>query len=735
MLRTVLLTAWVIVCAAVSAYAQPSIPPALLEQAQSGSVRVLVRVNAQPPNARGLGAAADRARTMLRMTAAQDRVRAALDDPSRAHRFSTLPWIAARVTRAELLRLAQNPDVAAITPDVRFKPALAESTSLIHAKPLWDFGFKGNGWSVAILDTGVDASHPFLGGRVVEQACFSTTDPEGHATSLCPGGAAEAHGAGSGLSCPSGVTTCEHGTHVAGIAAGFGSGGSGVAPSANLIAIQVFSRIDDAQACGGPNAPPNTPPCAESYEADLIRALEYLYTQTGPGNANRIAAVNMSLAFNQVFPSACDASFPALADAINNLRDVGIATVVAAGNNGSTQGLSPPACISSAISIGATFDTSDVVAGDSNRSSLLSLMAPGVNITSSVPGGGFETLSGTSMAAPHVAGAWALFKQMRPDAEVDAILGLLQSTAVPIHDSTPNTYRRIQLDQAAIALFGGIPPAPGAPENPRIAIDGLMATLQWDPPASGGPVTEYLVAVGTAQNASDIGVFSAGTSIAMSGALSPGSYFVRVLARNPIGQSPPSEELQFTVQPPPPPSPPLNPTIEQAGDFVTLRWDPPATGAVTEYIVGVGSTSGAADLVVFSTGTARAVSAQVLPGTYFVRVVAIGPTGQSEPSVETSFTVVPPSPPGPPSGLTFDVNGTTVALTWQAPATGTPISYIVEAVGTLGPVAIDMGSPNPAAKFMDVPPDTYHVRVRARGPGGVGEPTEEVVIVVQPEGH
>ena len=107
--------------------------------------------------------------------------------------------------------------------------------------------------------------------------------------------------------------------------------------------------------------------------------------------------------------------------------------MIASGNNGFIDGISSPACISTAISVGAT-DKSDVVAGYSNSASFLDLLAPGSAINSSVPGGGFATWNGTSMATPHVAGAWAVIKSQQLNASVDDVLNALVNTAVPILD-------------------------------------------------------------------------------------------------------------------------------------------------------------------------------------------------------------------------------------------------------------------------------------------------------------
>ena len=107
--------------------------------------------------------------------------------------------------------------------------------------------------------------------------------------------------------------------------------------------------------------------------------------------------------------------------------------------------LASPACISSAVSVGSTDDgsygtTKDLVSDFSNSSPELDLLAPGRWITSSIPGGNFLPYPGTSMAAPHVAGAWAILKSKAPDASVEQVLSVLKQTGVPITDSRKQCY-------------------------------------------------------------------------------------------------------------------------------------------------------------------------------------------------------------------------------------------------------------------------------------------------------
>jgi hypothetical protein len=141
------------------------------------------------------------------------------------------------------------------------------------------------------------------------------------ATSLCPGGGSQAFGPGAAAPCS--LSNCDHGTHVAGIAAGNG----GVAPGASIIAVQVFSRIASCSAFSLPS------PCALSYVSDQLRAFDWLASTafTPP-----LAIVNLSLGvgtFTSV--AACDASLigTAMFPAIATLRNQGVTTVASSGNS------------------------------------------------------------------------------------------------------------------------------------------------------------------------------------------------------------------------------------------------------------------------------------------------------------------------------------------------------------------------------------------------------------------
>jgi subtilisin family serine protease len=327
---------------------------------------------------------------------------------------------------------------------------------------MWAAGYTGGGQVVAVLDTGVDSAHPFLTGKVVEEACYSDD-------SNCPNGLTTQTGVGSGVNCTYAASGCRHGTHVAGIAAGQGSDFSGVARGADIMSVQVFSRFTgtDCNEAG-------EDPCALSYRSDQIAGLERVYALRG---THDFSSVNMSLGSGQFFSNCDTDSRKAI---IDNLRSAGIATVIASGNNNYTDSMSAPACISSAISVGNTTKEDTIYSNPptgSNSASFLSLLAPGTSINSSVPGGGFAVFTGTSMAAPHVAGAWALLKEQTPTASVNSLLSSLQSTGTQVTDT--RVVGGVTKPRINIADAAGVPIQRPANDNFANAqfISGANATL------------------------------------------------------------------------------------------------------------------------------------------------------------------------------------------------------------------------------------------------------------------
>lgn len=606
-----LLVCWLIPA---PASAQRSIPAQLLARAGRGPVRVLVRV-AEPPLLPSDRASDGARRAHLRSV--QARVQSSLSRASRSRHFDRLPWLQAEVTREDLLRLGHNPGVISIAEDLVMRPSLLESSVRVRAPALWSVGYTGHAWSVAILDSGVDSTHPFLGGRIAAQACYSSSVPEDGTTSLCAGGGTESLALNAGEPCRFNPVECAHGTHLAGIAAGSGVGGAGIARASNIISVQVYSRSDSRALCGA-----SPVPCLVSYVSDQVRGLEHVRALAGVENIHRVASVNLSLS-QGAFPSSCDTldGMEAFKAAVDQLRDLGIATVAASGNEASSTTLGAPACVSGVISVGSTLDGADVLSSFTNRSPLLSLLAPGSEITSSIPGGAYFTASGTSMAAPHVAGAWALLKHLLPRASVVDVLAALRNTGALVRDGSAS-YPRINIEAAGLALIAGTLRPPDRPESPSVTLTGTRVTLQWQPPRGGNGATRYRVLAAAEDSATSPGAFDVGQTLAISADLPPRAapYRVRVMALNPAGAGGVSVETTVLVPPPPPPPAPTGVTATISHGTVTLSWNGDAQAAA--YVIEAGSAPGRADLAVFDTDSplTSATIRKVPDGTYYVRI-------------------------------------------------------------------------------------------------------------------
>jgi serine protease len=283
----------------------------------------------------------------------------------------------------------------------------------------WDLGKMsvGDAWqkstgaavTVAVLDTGVDASHPDLAGQllpgydVIAGAAGVTTDPMGH------------------------------GTHVAGTIAaltGNGVGVSSVAPDAKIMPIRVL----------GANG--------SGYMSDTATGIVY----AADHGAN---VINMSL--------GASVQVAAVTNAIAYARSKGVVVVAAAGNSrASGSPVSYPGADPGVIGVAAT-DSNDVVAGYSNQGSYVDVAAPGSNVESTYPValGSYTYMSGTSMASPHVAAEAALIKAYRPALTPEQIEQAIESSAVDLGTKGKDTdygYGRVN---AAAALTAAAAMSPG----------------------------------------------------------------------------------------------------------------------------------------------------------------------------------------------------------------------------------------------------------------------------------
>jgi len=391
------------------------------------------------------------------------------------HRYETIPYASMEVSSEALGALARSPLVEQVEEDRLVYPVLAESTVVVGATAAWAGGYTGSGWSVAVIDTGVDKAHDFLKGKVVSEACYSYKGQ-------CPDGSKSQTGNGSGVPCTF-AGGCAHGTHVAGIAAGYG----GVAPGASIIALRIFSKAT-GEGCLGRDEDP----CVVASTSDLIAALERVYKLSSSFD---IASVNLSLGGGRYdSQESCDATNVPVKAAIDNLRSVGIATVAGSGNDGYTDALISPACISTAVSVGASTKTDGIIFF-SNSAPFLDLLAPGYRIVSSVPGNGYSMYSGTSMATPHVAGAWAIRKQSDPRSTVPEVLNALVLTGVPLGDPRNGVITpRLAVNEALVVCATQAEPASGGAPLPVLLTGEVTGgeppyVTTWDF-GDGSPVEE-----------------------------------------------------------------------------------------------------------------------------------------------------------------------------------------------------------------------------------------------------
>lgn len=364
------------------------------------------------------------------------------------HTYSSLPLLAMSVTLESLIALEADSNVLNISEDHILKPTLNNTVNIIGANAAWASGYTGAGWYVAIIDTGIRASHEMFAGKNIIEACFAdgvTSGTNGH----CPNGLNEMIGTGAAAHQPSSFEGYDHGTHVAGIAIGNSPTLKGVAKDSDIIDIQVFSRSSGQNTCGGADY------CLSTFESDVIKGLDYVYSIRG---SYSIAAVNMSLGYPESPYSdqaACDTDYGKFKTAIDLLRNADIATIISSGNDSFCNGVSPPACISSAVAVGAVTDSGSEAWFSNSYPGILDLWAPGVDIYSSTGASdnSYASWSGTSMAAPHVAGTFALFKEKTPTVTVDEVVSALSNTGDfvltseknPVCEGPMTEERRIQL--------------------------------------------------------------------------------------------------------------------------------------------------------------------------------------------------------------------------------------------------------------------------------------------------
>jgi subtilisin family serine protease len=388
--------------------ATPRVQPDVIRAVEDGSVPVIVTLRAPWTTARP-----EARREAVRQATAPARERAQRlqrdGAMARLRPFDLTPAYAAVVTAEGLESLLRDPDVLSVERDDVWPVTTGEGLDLIGADDLWQTGITGRGTAVAVIDTGVDALHPTLGGATIPNPKIvhgrDTADDDDDPTD-CSG----------------------HGTAVASIAVGATHQWSpsktfegGVAPEARLLAYK--AAADGA--------------CHGLVESAVIAAIEdAIAHREGPDW--RLAAISISAGGP---PSAghCDDLNPAMAAVVDQANRLGIAVVASAGNGGDRTGISAPACLSGTLAVGSVWDTDpipgaatfcldgacDHVCSDdaafegamtcyTNAGPALDVLAPSEYLKAAQAGGLTTPFGGTSGATPYVAGAIALLRDLYP---------------------------------------------------------------------------------------------------------------------------------------------------------------------------------------------------------------------------------------------------------------------------------------------------------------------------------
>lgn len=419
--------------------------------------------------------ASERAAAQQHIRQQQDRVLDRMPAAARArvsYLFQAQHAISASLTPDEIRRMTRRPQVEMIEIRPIAEIMHNESHPLTRTDQVHASGYTGEGITIAVIDDGIESSHPAFGGhsgfptaKVIGGYDFADNDSDPR--NDCQGQS--------------------HGTAVAGVAAGNGGGIVGSAPDAKI----VFLKIQSASICGQP-----------SLDGDIIGAIDWVVANQ---NTYGIDLINMSLGGGS-FSSTCDSSSTAYRNAVNAAYNAGITILAASGNDGTCNAISRPACFTNVISVGSVYDADvgnpgfcvssnscantqshsacspsgrvacfddaqpDGVTCYSNSASFLDILAPSNCATTAATGGGTNNcFGGTSSASPYASGVAASLLQAAGGSgslNNDGMRSLLADNGVNVTDSKNNrTTPRVDTLAAFETLDIGGPSDPGELEN------------------------------------------------------------------------------------------------------------------------------------------------------------------------------------------------------------------------------------------------------------------------------
>ncbi|MGA1362414.1 MAG: S8 family serine peptidase [Ilumatobacteraceae bacterium] len=618
---------------------------------------------------------------------------------------SAIDGFVADLDPAEYESLSSNPDVLAIEPDRVVELDVDQSGATWgldridqRALPLnstYSYTGDGTGVTAYVIDTGINAAHEQLAGRV--RSGFTAVN-DGRGSGDCNG----------------------HGTHVAGT---IGGTTHGVAKNVNLVSARVFG-------CSG-----------GATWSSIISAVDWVIRDHEAGTP---AVANMSLG---------GGASAIVNSALARGAADGITFVVAAGNSGADACSYSPASEPTAITVGAT-GSNDTRAWFSNWGSCVDLFAPGVSITSAWWNSpvSLNTISGTSMASPHVAGVAALYLQQNPAAAPAAVQTAVVSAATrgAVTDAGTGSPNRL----VYMASFEPAPPSvPSSPGTPVPTALDASVSLVWSAPSfdGGTPVTDYLVEYAPV-TATVIGAWvtfddgvSTNRTATVTGLANGTQYRFRVSAVNSVGTGLPGASAAATPMVPGVPLAPRSLVAYAGRASASLYWSSPLSNGttlpVTDYVVEYRNPGG--DWTVHNDGVSASRSAFLtgLTGNlvHTFRVSAVNSVGTGLPSNEYTVTPTSYTAPSAPRNLSASPRLLGAYVAWSTPAdsgggaiSGYLVDWTVDSGVTWSPT-VRTESWQRAVSLTGLTAGTVHtVRVRAVSEHGTGDAASTSVTPTAP---